>query len=398
MSGLLGTLYTGMSGLVGYSQGLQDVGNNLTNVNTPGYKGTETQFSDLFDQESGQGGASGGGTQAAGFGLTTMGSTINFTQGTLNQTGNTLDVAISGNGFFVTRNGTQQTYTRAGQFNFNTDGFLVDSANGQRVAGLATNGQLQDISLTSLQTDPAKVTTSISFVNALSTTATADPTISGITVTDPAGGQHTLTLDFHLASANVWNVTVTDSTGATVGTGTITYANGVAVAGSSSISVSYAPAGVTAFPLTLDFSKTTSSALGLTSTASTIQVDKVDGNAAGALVSETFDSSGMLVAKYSNGQTVNGPHLAMAYFDSTEQLTEVSGNNFTNNDPSKVTFGTAGTGPLGSITAGSIEGSNVDLSHEFSNLIVMQRGYQAASQVLSTANDMIQTLFDMKKQ
>ena len=115
MSGdLFSTINTGMAGLMAYSQGLQERGNNLTNVNTPGYKGTETQFSDLFDQASGEGNASGGAQQQTGAGLTTVGININFTQGTLNQTGNPLNVAIGGNGFFVTLNGSQQTYTRAG--------------------------------------------------------------------------------------------------------------------------------------------------------------------------------------------------------------------------------------------------------------------------------------------
>jgi len=336
-----------------------------------------------------------------------VGTNINFTQGTLNQTGNPLNVAIGGNGFFVTLNGSQQTYTRAGQFQFNSAGILINEADGQQVAGISSDGKLSNISLTLLQNNAAKATTTVTLTGALSNTyatvtpAGSAPAVSGIAVTDPAGGQHTLALSFSLvtpaatAGTDVWTVTAKDSTGATVGTGTISYANGTPVSGSDTISLSYAPSGVTAFPIKLDFSGTSSSALGATST---IASGTVDGNAAGTLVSETFDSTGMLVATYSNGQTANGPHLALAYFNSNQELTETSGNNFVANNPSDAKFGIAGTGSLGTITAGSIEGSNVNLSQEFSNLIVMQRGYQAASQVLSTANDMIQTLFDMKKQ
>jgi flagellar hook protein FlgE len=408
MSGdLLSTINTGMSGLMAYSQGLQDIGNNLTNVNTPGYKGTETQFSDLFDQANGEENAGGGAQQQVGAGLTTVGSNIDFTQGTLNPTGNPLDVAISGDGFFVTLNGAQQTYTRAGQFQFNSAGILINEANGQQVAGIASNGQLSNISLASLHTSPAKATTTIPLTGALSNTYATTvppgsaPSVPGITVYDPAGGQHTLTISFSLvtpaatAGTDVWNVTAKDGTGATVGTGSISYTNGTPVTGSDTLNLSYAPSGVTAFPIKLDFSGTSSSAIGATSS---ISAGTVDGNSSGTLTSETFDSTGMLVATYSNGQTVNGPHLAMAYFNSSQELTETSGNNFVANNQSDAKFGIAGTGSLGSVTAGSIEGSNVNLSQEFSNLIVMQRGYQAASQVLSTANDMIQTLFDMKKE
>jgi flagellar hook protein FlgE len=402
-SDLLGTINTGMSGLMAYSQGLQDIGNNLTNVNTPGYKGTETQFSDLFEQESE---GSGGSAQQTGAGLTTMGSNINFTAGTLNPTGNPLDVAITGNGFFVTTSGGQQNYTRAGQFQFNSSGTLINSADGQNVAGFGSNGQLENISLTSLQSNPAKVTSEVTFNGALNDTESTNPTLGGITITDPAGGQHTLSLSFSLNAAatpptgDSWTVTATDSTGATVGTGTIQYdlSTGAPVATADTINLSYSPGGMTAFPIQLNFSGTTSSDLGTTTTPSSIAVNNVNGYAAGTLVSETFNSSGTLVATYSNGQTSNGPTLALAYFDSERDLTETSGNNFVAGNPSEAKFGIAGTGTLGTITAGSIEGSNVNLSQEFSNLIVMQRGYQAASQVLSTANDMIQTLFDMKKE
>jgi flagellar hook protein FlgE len=404
MSDLLGTINTGMSGLMAYSQGLQDVGNNLTNVNTPGYKGTQTQFSDLFNQEDSQN-STGGAAQETGAGLATVGTTINFTAGTLNQTGNPLNVAITGNGFFVTIKDGQQTYTRAGQFQFNSAGILINGADGQNVAGLGSNGQLENISLTPLQNNPAKATSTVTFTGALNAIASTNPILGGITVTDPAGGQHTLSLSFSLNAATTpptgpsWTVTATDGTGATVGTGTIQYNNttGAPVATADTISLAYAPGGMTAFPIKLDFSSTTSSSLGSPTTPSSIAVNTVDGYGAGTLVSETFNASGTLVATYSNGQTANGPTLALAYFKSAQDLTETGGNNFVASSAGDAKFGTAGTGTLGTITAGSIEGSNVNLSQEFSNLIVMQRGYQAASQVLSTANDMIQTLFDMRK-
>ena len=123
---------------------------------------------------------------------------------------------------------------------------------------------------------------------------------------------------------------------------------------------------------------------------------KQDDHVAGALTDVTFDDEGFISAKYSNGQTVKGARLALASFDSEVNIEQAGSNEFISNNPAAVHYGYAKTKSFGSLQTNVVEGSNVDMAQEFSNLIVMQRGYQASSHVVSVANDMIQELFDMK--
>jgi flagellar hook protein FlgE len=114
------------------------------------------------------------------------------------------------------------------------------------------------------------------------------------------------------------------------------------------------------------------------------------------LTKAIFDGDGKLEASYSNGQTVKGPQLALAYFDSNQDVEQLGGNEFGSSNTRAMHMGHANTQSFGSVGSGVLEGSNVDMAKAFGDLIVMQRGYQASSHVVSTANDMIQELFDMK--
>lgn len=146
-------------------------------------------------------------------------------------------------------------------------------------------------------------------------------------------------------------------------------------------------------PMTFDFSTdVTSFAANDLSTL----VAKQDGLPVGALTKVAFDDSGVLNASYSNGQNVKGVGLALARFDSLDAVESSGENTFVANDLRSWTFGGASSGGFGKVRSGSIEASNVDLSREFSDLVIMQRGYQASSQIVSTANEMIQQLFSMK--
>lgn len=388
---MFNTINTGMSGLIAYSKGLQTIGNNLTNVNTPGFKGVDQEFSSLFSQQGSQGDPAG---PSNGSGIETPGTHINFNQGQVNQTGNPLDVALNGQGFFILRQGSATTYTRAGQFEFNKDGILVQAGGTAHVAGLNDSGTLQDISLEGFKTNPGKVTTTVKFSQNLAADNTADLSMAGVNVFDAGGGTHALSLTFHNNATPVgnWTVTVKDENGATVGTGTLQFTNGNLAAGASAIALNFTPRGMAAQTISLDFSGVQSVNSGGTSSLST---SSIDGHATGNLRSETFDASGTLVFTYSNGETIKGPHLALAGFDSFEGLSEISGNAFISKTAPHL--GIAGSSAFGTVGAGTIEGSNVDLSQQFSNLIIMQRGYQAASQIVSVSNELIQTLLDMRK-
>jgi len=386
------SINTATSGLTGFSKELQTISNNVANLNTTGFKGSNTKFSDFF---SNQGNSAVAGEQGAqvGTGLATLPSVINFSQGQINQTGNDLDAAVDGNGFFVLHDNNGQTlYTRDGAFKFDAKGFLVD-ASGNRVQAFNGQGALQDISLNGARTNPALASTAILLTGRLSTTDT-DKMVSGVAVTDSAGGTHTLSVDFKNNTAvtpGSWLVTIKD--GATsVASGEVRFNNGALDPAHAALSFTYAPSGAASMSLTMTLDPSTSS---IASGTSTLAVSTIDGYAQGDMTKATFDASGNLVISYSNGQTSKNQTLALATFGSTDSLQAVSGNRFKNTQQLAVTLGVAKTG-ITAVDPGSLEGSNVDLSKEFSAIIITQRGYQASSELISSANQMLDTLMHMK--
>jgi flagellar hook protein FlgE len=390
---MLESIYVGMTGLLGYSRGLRVIANNTANINTPGFKGSSLQFADMFYSSGNLGGGSGD-SGRVGFGLNTTGTTLNFRQGELRQTGNSLDMAVNGQGLFVLKDAQGNVhYTRAGQFEFNSDGLLVNRGDGSKVMGLGADGQLRDISLSGLQTNPGKATATIKFSGNLSSTA-ADQTVS-VKVIDGVGGEHQLSLKLTTtgtATPGTWKVELLDGT-TSVGTGQIEFANGKPTLASAKLSMNYSPTGQAAIPLALDFSNdVTSFASG---NLSTLTATSQDGYSPGGLTSVSFDQVGALVLTYSNGQTVKGTRLALGRFNSLDAVGSVGDNQFEALDGRAWQIGGADAGGFGAIRAGVVEISNVDLSQEFSDLVVMQRGYQASSQVISTANEMLQQLYGM---
>lgn len=403
---MLDSILIGLSGMEGFSKGLKVISNNVANLNTPGFKSSNLQFTDAYYQQSGGGGANANGESTSfGTGLAASTSIIDFKAGELQSSSDPLDTAISGAGYYVVRDAQSQTqsYTRDGQFQFDKDGNLVSSTTGKYVMGYASSGaqDLTKISLADLRTNPPKATSTVTFSGNLNSTPTtgtvADTTLSSVVVTDSLGGLHTLSIDFKnngTADPDNWTVTVTDTANSgVVGTGTIGFVGGSPNPSSDTMSVTYTPAGGTSFDVKLDLSSNVTSYNS--GALSTLAVASQDGYGGGSISKTTFDADGKLSITYSNGQTAKGAQLALANFDSNLGLRQNSGGQFESDDPTTVHMGRAGIGGLGSIEAGEIEMSNVDLSGEFSNLIVMQRGYQAASNVISTANDMLQQLFDL---
>jgi flagellar hook protein FlgE len=391
------SIYVGTTGLLGFSRGLRVISNNTTNMNTTGFKSSSVQFADLFYSDTNfAGSASGQGKGQIGYGLNTTGTSLSFKQGELRQTANALDLAIDGLGLFLLKDDAGHiTYTRAGQFEFNDDGVLINKGSTQKVMGLDANGSLVDISIAGLKTNPAKATTTVTFNGNLSSTATTQ-TVGGVKVIDAVGGEHLL--DVKLTNQNTttpgaWQVDLMDGT-TVVGSGQIVFINGVPDPSNAKVSVTYTPSGQSPIPLTLDFSTdVTSFASG---NLSTLAMNKQDGFGPGSLTAVTFDSAGTLVLTYSNGQTDKGARLALAQFDSPDSIAAVGNNQFVATDQQGWKIGVAGSGGFGTVSASMLETSNVDLSKEFSDLVIMQRGYQASSQVISTANEMLQELFAMK--
>ncbi len=390
------SIFIGTSGLLNHAKGLRVVGNNLANVNTPGFKSSQLQFANVFDQNasaSPQFDRSGNLAQT-GSGLASLGSQLNFRAGLEQGTGNPLDLAISGNGFFAVKRGDALFYTRSGDFGFNDKGVLVNSA-GDHVQGLDARGQLADITLADLGRSAARATGTVRLAGELASTIATPPldaSVAGVTVLDANGVNQPLSLSFHNNGGGAYTVTVKDAANATVASGGIEFAGGVAVAGKDALSFSYAPAGMAAFDVKLDFS----ALVNLPSSAVPIRVQSHDGYASGVKTDQSIGSDGLLTVQYSNGQTATGARLALADFVTEASLAQAGGSAFRMTDGASVHYGYAATDSFGKLAAGRREGSNVDLAEEFGNLILMQRGYQASSHVISTANDMIQQLFDMK--
>lgn len=388
------TLLIGTSGLLANAKALRVVSNNLANVNTPGFKGATLQFSSLFQQNGGQASSAGSGSTSAGmgYGVGTLGARVNFSAGTDQTTNNPLDVAINGNGFYVLKRDGEVLYTRAGDFRFDSAGLLVNGA-GDHVQGLGANGQLADISIINLGRSLPKATSTVSISGNLTTAnPTVNSALNGVSIIDESGESRPVNLSFKNDGGNSYTVTVSDTAGAVLGTGTLKFAGAAPLADFNSVTFAYVPPGGSAMTVKLDFALNVTNLAGATD----LKVVSQDGYAPGTRTDQVIGSDGVLTIKYSNGKTAVGARLAMASFDDKTELDPVSGSNFTLRDGGTVAYGFAQTGTFGSLVSGHREGSNVDLAEEFSNLIITQRGYQAASHVISTANDMIQQLFDMK--
>lgn len=390
---MLDSINVGASGLMGHQQGLRAIANNTSNMNTPGFKSSTLGFADLFYASSP---GSNGNSVRLGHGMSPTGTQLNFSQGEMRQTGGDFDLAMDGEGFFTLRTEQGLTrYTRAGAFQFDADGVFVNRADGSKVLGIGGDGSLREITLDGLRLSSGRPTASVRFTGNLSSTL-AQQTVGGVKVYDALGQEHTLTLKLTStdpAQPGNWHAELMEGN-TSVGTAEIAFVDGRPTAATSKPTFSYTPAGGAAQQLVLDLSSdVTSFAAG---SLSTLAMASQDGYAPGNLTKVAFDATGTLVATYANGQTAKGARLALGRFTTPDAVEDLGGNLFGEAGGIPWLVGVAGEGGFGSLHAGMLEMSNVDLSREFTDLVVMQRGYQAASQVISTANDMLQELFGMK--
>lgn len=396
---MLDSIWLSLAGMNGFSKGLRTISNNVANMNTPGFKKSQVLFEEQFSANVPyKHDRQGPGNNGQGAGVNTFSTRIDFSPGEARQTGSSLDMALDGAGYFMLRgDDSELRYTRAGQFEFGDDGVLRNKSDGSAVLGTDRDGKgaLGEISLAGLMTSPATPTSSIQFSGYLSSTG-MDHELTAVKIYDRTGAEHLLKVRFVNQGATqpgTWKVSIDD--GPThLGEGTLVFKDGRIDPASSRITVNYLLPSQGAQAITLDFSDgVTSFASG---TTSTLTVLKQDGYAAGSATGVAFDASGVLSISYSNGQSVQGRRIALARFSSEDLLSPVGGSQFVlTNSGARIVGNPRGDG-FGRLESGRVEGSNVDLSQEFSDLVVMQRGYQAASQTISTANDLIQSLFDMK--
>lgn len=388
---MIETIHVGMSGLSSFSRGLRVIANNTANMNTPGFKSSSLKFADAFYASA----ANGGRSSVLGYGVATHGTTLSFKPGELRQTGNSLDLALDGQGLFMLRSPEGRiTYTRAGQFQFDKSGVLVNRDTHAQVMGTTEDGRMTEISIANQRIASGRPTSVVKFMGNLSSTAN-EQLVQGVRVLDSSGVEHLLTAKFTRtdgASPGAWHLQLLDGT-EEIGTHSLQFENGRPTSGSSKPTFSYKPAGQSVQSITLDFSAdVTSYGSG---SLSTLAFSSQDGQVPAELTSMAFDQSGVLIMTYGNGQTVRGPRLLLGRFDTTDAVGSLGDNQFEALDGDAWHWGAAG-GVFGAVRSGYVEISNVDLSQEFSDLIILQRGYQANSQVITSANEMLQELFSMK--
>ncbi|GLK50155.1 flagellar hook protein FlgE [Brevundimonas intermedia] len=394
---MLGSIYIGLSGMNAYSRGLQTISNNVANLNSPGFKASSVTFSDVFNV-GGLGSAySGHGSRAGGQGVRFGSPTIDFTQGDLRQSGGDLDLAVQGGGFLVLKDGEKTVYARTGQFAADDDGFITLLGTRYRLGVLNADRQAVPLNVDASRTSAPKATTAISLSGNISSTAT-DASVSDIAVYDSRGARQVWQVRLTAAGAaspNQWTVAVTDQTGATVGSSTLRFVGSVVDPSTSRLTVSTSPQGADPLSVVLDFSA------GVTSfssgTTSTLRAASVDGYGAGTLTRVGVNDAGRVELTYSNGRTEDLGAVALADFRNPQQLERIGNGLFRNLGPEGRLL-ESGVEGMGALASKQLEASNVDLSQQFGDLILIQRGFQASSQVVSVTNDMIQQLFGMRGQ
>ena len=406
---MLRALSTGVTGLRANQEALDVIGNNIANINTTGFKSSRTAFADLLSQTlAGEQAptASTGGRDAMqiGMGVNLAAVRTIFTQGTIQGTDNGTDLAIQGDGLFVVRNGNDTLYTRSGAFTLDANGDLVDS-----VSGFHVQGATGDITIAPGSTVAASATTRDFFGGNLDGGAATGTVYTGtFSVNDSLGAQHSLTATFTKnAAAGQWDWAVSESdaniTGLAGNTGSVTFGATGAITGGTTgaLSITYAAAAGVTSPqaVTLDFgSATNTSPLTGFAGASTASMTSQNGYAAGSLQSFTIGPDGTITGNYSNGRTQTIDQLQLATFANPAGLIREGQNLYRasqNSGPAQV--GDPGTGGRGTLIGGALEGSNVDLAREFTELITHQRGFEASARVIRAGDEILQTVVNIKQ-
>jgi flagellar hook protein FlgE len=414
-------MFTAISSLNLHQKYLDVVSNNLANANTNGYKSSRVLFQDQFAQMLTPGAAptaTQGGVNPTQIGLGVgMGYvTPDFTQGTLQSTGRNLDLGVAGDGFFVYGQDASRRYSREGSMGLDAEGFLVNAATGLRTQGwladatgaIDTNATVDDIQIDTSRA-LAKATENVYMGGNLSANTDGAGTVNvTMGVYDSLGDLQQAAVRFTRggvagAPTNVWTWQVMDTSVtppvAGTGTGTITFdANGqIDAANPPTVGTATIPGSAgstTPIPVTLDFTKMTQ----LTATTSAT-VTSQDGLAAGS-VTDVYISpnDGAVSLVYSNGLSEQIGQVALARFTNPAGLMQSEGTTFMAGlNSGDAQIGAASSGGRGAIASGHLEASNVDMAQEFTNMILAQRGFQASSRVITTSDEILQELVNLKR-
>lgn len=401
-----------LSGLNAASSDLDVISNNIANVSTTGFKKSRTEFADIFSSAS-----IGAVSTAIGSGVNVSKVDQQFSQGNIAFTDNGLDLAISGQGFFRLSDNGSTVFSRAGSFGIDRNGYVVNAQQQRLTAYLAdTNGNitgaLGDLQLNTADIAPKASTTVDVGVNldATATTPVAafnatDPSTynnsTSLTLYDSLGTSHLGTIYFRKSAANTWDTYMyVDGAQATPSSsGTLTFGADGSLATPAGGQVAYNPlaigGGANSMSLTLDFSSASPS----TQFGSNFGVNALSqtGYASGRLNGIDIGDTGVILARFTNGQSQTLGQVALANFANPQGLRQLGDTTWAESFDSGVALvGQAGTASLGLIQSGATEGSNVDLTEQLVNMITAQRNFQANSQVIKTEDTITQTIINIR--
>jgi flagellar hook protein FlgE len=395
-----------LTGLEASSTALDTIANNLSNMSTTAFKSQNTSFSDLFYQQIGSAGS--GDPLQVGAGVQVAATNTDFSQGSISETGNNGDVALNGNGFFVVRNSDGTTaYTRDGSFALSSTGALTTQG-GQAIMGyptvngaVNTNAPLAPVQIPVGQVEQPAATQNFGLTANLNSSSAVGATFPAqLTVYDSLGQPQTVTATFTKTAANTWNYSLALPAGASTGgtnlTGTLQF-DGTGklitpVTNVAGVSFTGLSDGANNLVLNWDlYGGNGSPTITQVDTTSAVSATNQDGYASGEYAGFSIDSNGVISAKFSNGRTEAVGQLALANITNQQGLKLDAGNLYeTTLASGAASVGVAGAGGLGTVQDAALEGSNVNISNEFSNLIVAERAYEASSKAVTTFDQVTQ--------
>jgi flagellar hook protein FlgE len=412
---MIGSLFAGISGLNANATAMTVIGDNIANVNTTAFKSNRSSFANILSQSLGS-----SGSNDIGRGVQFWGTTPIWSQGSIENTFNATDMAINGKGFFMLQDATgTDFYTRAGEFSFDREGYLVNPdglyVQGYQVTSANPDGSLNLGSITNINvpgesTTPPVATTDLSVdINLDAGAAVNDTYSSTITVYDSLGNAIPLTMTFTKTAANAWSAAVSaPSTVVNPADITITN-NALTFDGNGNLNNGTDPVVTMANPLTggadivvnwdlFDGSGATNGDLTQYASSSTTTFQTQNGYASGNLRGVSVDEYGVVTGIYSNGQLTPLYQVALADFPSYAGLTKMGRNLYAESRASGQAMpGVPQSGSLGSISPSAIEMSNVDLAQEFVKMITTQRAFQANSRVITTSDEILSELINIKR-
>ena len=413
---MIRSMSSALSGLRNHQVMLDVVGNDIANVSTVGFKSSTTIFSDVLTQTLRGGGAPNGGVGGTnpaqiGLGSRLVGTVQSFTQGAIQRTGRTTDLAIQGDGFFVVSNNGQQLYTRAGSFTLDAqgslttpDGMLVQGWQANNAGTINTNVPIGPVQIRVGDLLAPTQTSAVQLGGNLSSDAAVGAALT-LTVTgyDTQGSSTPINLTFTKSAANQWTVTGTygpANTAVALTDNVLTF-NGLGeLTAPADRNINIAAGAIPGFAGAISFDLGAATQPGrITQYAgsSSASITDQDGAPAGSLQSFNVSQDGTIVGNYSNGRSKPIGQVAMAVFTNPEGLERIAGAWRETPNSGLAQVGTAGAGGRGLLSAGTLEMSNVDLAEEFTRLIVAQRGFQGNARVVTTADEVLQEVVNLRR-